>query len=308
MINYVVLQHGDLRKYGGERLDRFLEKIKNGESFITKKGEVVISKSEYARLLPIMNERGFNTTIKAGSITLKYPADFYKTPEFGGRGIGSGTRTEKFALTKFKDHLDETLINNKTNAIKLLIGGRYVECASVIPTSNKGYGKAPKSDFTIIDLNKKEVAWISHKNGKSAKDFQQYGGLTSPKFNNVVELNYFLNSVPNQFTSGMSYNMKVTDKSVILMSVYGLEYSIGGKRSAQNVDEFHQGEMKLKKIGNAFEIVSSHKGINGEVPTGGYACYYLGRYGSKENNKGIKNCRLGVFPMDKVPRSSKEIK
>jgi len=96
------------------------------------------------------------------------------------------------------------------------------------------------------------------------------------------------------------------------MSVYGTAF--GGEPAAENVDEFHQGTLKLKKLaGNAtYEIISSHKGSNGSIlDSGGYEPIYYARYtgdrGARVAGEFIENARIGVFPAAKAAKTSKLI-
>ena len=303
------LQHNDLTKRGGDRLNVFWDKIKDGDPFLTTKGLVKIDKSEYDRLKLEMPQRGYSTTIKAGRSTVKYPADFFKTPEFGGKGKGAGTAAEDRYLSSFQKEIEKVLTREEMPYINLKIGGRTVQCSGIRSTSQTGR-RAPKADFTIFDINGKAVAWISHKAGRTGSDFQQYGGLTDPIYKNIKEVQKFAldakKMYPNGFERGVTVFRKVTDRKVLGIAIYGLEY---GKRtrSKENVDEFHQGPMNLKKSGNGYTIISNHKGLNGDIPKGSHEAYYVARYTNNVAYLGITNARVGVFPRGKIPGTAKEI-
>ena len=309
MATWSVLQHNDLTKRGGDRLNVFWDKIRDGEDFFTARGLVKIDKGELARLKAEMPKKGYSTTIKAGSITLNYPKDFFKTPEFGGKGKGAGTAAEDRYLSAFIKEIESVLTKTEMPYLDLRIGGRIVQCSGIRSTSQTGR-RAPKADFTIFDLKGNATAWISHKAGSTGADFQQYGGLTDPIYNNIPEVQKFAADAkakyPDGFKSGNTVYRKVKDKKVLGIAIYGLEY---GKlrRSKENVDEFHQGPMKLKKVGRVWEIDSNHKGLNGDIPTGGWEAYYVARYTSNVAYLGIKNARVGVFPKAKLARTSEEI-
>lgn len=309
MPTWSVLQHNDLTKRGGDRLTIFWDKIRDGEDFFTARGLVKIDKEELARLKAEMPKKGYSTTIKAGSITLNYPKDFFKTPEFGGKGKGAGTAAEDRYLSAFIKEIESVLTKTEMPYLDLRIGGRIVQCSGIRSTSQTGR-RAPKADFTIFDLKGNATAWISHKAGSTGADFQQYGGLTDPIYNNIPEVQKFAADAkakyPDGFKSGNTVYRKVKDKKVLGIAIYGLEY---GKlrRSKENVDEFHQGPMKLKKVGRVWEIDSNHKGLNGDIPTGGWEAYYVARYTSNVAYLGIKNARVGVFPKAKLARTSEEI-
>ena len=309
MSTWKVLAHNDLLKYGGERLIIFIDKIKEGEEFLTSKGLVKIHKDEVNRLQWEMPEKRYKTIIKTNKGNIRYPQDFFKTPEFGGKGKGAGTAAEDRYLGAFEKEIEKILTMEEMPYIDLNIGGRIVQCSGVRSTKQTGR-RPPKGDFTIFDVNGNAVAWISHKAGFNGSDFQQYGGVTDPVYNNKDEVQKFAedcrNMFPVGFTNGTSLYRKIKDKKVIGIAVYGLEYG-STARSKENIDEFHQGFMKLKKKGRYYEIESNHKGLNGDIPGSSWEAFLLARYSSKDNNLNVKSARLGIFPKGKIPGTAKEI-
>lgn len=310
------LAHNDLTKRGGDRVLTFLSKISSGQSFQTSKGEVVLDPSAYDLIKDDMRSRGFRFTFdgivsNGNRIKLEYPKDFLKTPEFGGKGKGSGTVAEDAALLQFKDELERALAYTEENFIPLKINKRIVNCAGIISTPQLGR-RAPKSDFSVIDENGKEVGWISHKDGSSPTHFQNYGGLTDPSFKSNEEVFSFVKVVSElQFVPKVSAFRYVKDKEIICKSIYGLDY--GSSPGHENVDEFHQGPMILQKEKDHYIITSNHKGLNGDLPQegSGYECIYYARYASDRGNKFrdiiVKNARIGVFPRAKAASTAEEI-
>lgn len=307
------LQHNDLTKRGGDRLKVFLDKIKSGEEFFTTKGLVVIDKDEHARLKDEMPQKGYRTTIKAKPTSLKYQYDFFKTPEFGGKGKGAGTAAEDRYLAAFQKELEEVMMKEEVSYINLVIGFRTVKCSGIMSTPMRGR-RPPKADFTIFDPDGKEVAWISHKAGKTGADFQQYGGLTDPIYNNVKEIQDFVAAVQKNSPDGLgpreTYYRKIKDKNVLGLVLWGLDHGKNGMTGPENVNEFHQGPMKLVKTAGKYKIMSNHKVMNGPGAInlqGSWEPYYVARYTDNVKYLGIKNARVGVFPSGKVPRTAKEI-
>ena len=104
--------------------------------------------------------------------------------------------------------------------------------------------------------------------------------------------------------------MSVEKSSIINKSIYGVDYS--SKRGIDNIDEFHQGSMTLKKSGKVYEINSHHKGKNGDIPrSGGYECIYFARYtsdrGARVAGMFVGNARIGVFPAGKTVNTTQKI-
>lgn len=318
MPEYNILQHNDLTKRGGDRLLTFLDKVKTGKEFVTTKGVAIVDKSQFKLLESSMNSKGFSAVLdaKVGSrkVELKYPNDFYKTPEFGGKGAGSGTAAEDRYLTNLREEIVKVLQQTDSPLIRLkLAGKRIVNCAGVGKTSRAGYRLDPKSDFSILDENGNEVGWLSHKAGSKASDFQQYGGLSDAAFSNNREVKKFMKDCiaryPKGLPSGVSLYRFVKDKNVIMFSVYGTDF--GKKPNAQNVDEFHQGDVKVVKSGLTYMLSSTHKGINGDIPKGEYQCIYFARYtsdrGARVAGEFLPNARVGVFPYGKIANTSELI-
>ena len=298
------------------RISMFLKKIKSKEKFATvNDGEVIIDPKEYDEMMIGMQSAGFSKTVKvkAGnkSMTLTYPGDFLKTGEFGGKGKGSGVAAENAALTIANANLNSVLKAEKSPTIRLKIGKRIVDCAAIISTPNPG-GRDPKSDFTVVDGSGKAVAHISHKAGRTAKDFQQYGGVTDLK--NDAEITSFMKTLigmrPEGLKSGETFYRPIKSKELVLKSIYGVNAGVS-KVDINNCDEFHQGEMKFVKKGKVYEIQSVHKGIVGDIPTsGGYEPVLLARYNRRRGTYGnlvLDMSRIGIFPLAKISSTSKKI-
>lgn len=318
----------DLRK-DQTRCEIFIKKVKDGDTFGTVKyGEVTIAKKELNKVKLFMTADGGKLPEKRSFIivqtnkgNLKIPNDFLKTGDFGGRGAGSGVSAETSAMQFFNQNLNSILKKEGISQIKLKINGRTVWCACMQKTEGKYNGKEPKSDMTIVDATGKPVAYISHKAGKSAKDYQQYGGVSDAalpeSYKGNPAIKKFMQAVqklrPSGLKSGDSFYRKLTDDNLIKIMMYGPEYGVGKKPSISNVDEFHLGDMKLMGSGSGpYVIQSNHKGVNGEVPDGEFEAVLFIRY---QANRGdaraagevVKNARVGIFPLAKISTTTKKI-
>ena len=91
-------------------------------------------------------------------------------------------------------------------------------------------------------------------------------------------------------------NLNTDGKNIVLRSIYGIDYQTGLKgRGLNNIDEFHQGEMKIIKRKDSYIIKSNHSALHGFIPRDDYKCILYARYSSDMNHFGIKSCRAGVF-------------
>lgn len=310
MPEWKILQHNDLMK-DPSRSEMFLSKIKSEEEFLTTKGMVKINTGEYDDFATGFKGQGFNKKVKTNKGVLQYPKDFYKTPELGGKGKGSGVAAENAALKIAQANLLEVLDKEKQSYITLKIGKRTVQCAEIISTPNPG-GRDPKSDFAIKDLKGNMVAHISHKAGRNASGFQQYGGVTD--LPDEKEITSFVSDIlkikPKGLNSGDTYYRKLKSNDIANKSIYGVDY---GKNlvTVNNVDEFHQGTMNFVKKGSSYIITSLHKGISGTVPRNNdYEPILVARYNRRAGRYGnlnLANSRIGIFPKAKVSRKAKEI-
>ena len=315
----------DLRK-DDARVTMFINKVRDGEKFATKNNgfEVIINKDQLDVVTDFMKAdnglpaRATSLKVKTNKGELTIPKDFLKTGEFGGRGKGSGVAAETLAMNDFNTKLFNILKKERDNYISININGRTVKVAEMQKTEGKYQGKEPKSDMSLVDPSGTPVAFISHKAGRTAKDYQQYGGVSDKalpqKFRGNREIKKFMQDVkkerPNGLQAGDSFYRPITDKSLVGMSMYGPEY--GNGPSISNVDEFHLGNMNLVKKGNAYTITSVHKGTNGDMPKGDFEAVLFIRFQQRRGDaraagEVVKNARVGIFPMAKTTSTSKKI-
>lgn len=297
---YRPLIPSELLKAGREgRINTFFDKIKAGEEFLLMSGKLVkIKKDSDLETLAMSAYNSGNKkalgAIKFTSttgITYKF-ADFAKSAEFGGKGGGSGTVAEDAALADIQKKLAEVLSTEKTPYIKVKIGNEIVKMAEVISTPG-----TPKADFHVIDEKGNEVAWISHKKGRKANDFQQYGGMT--EINDEAEVRQFANDV-KKILGGKRLPMKtafarpVSAKSVALKTLYGKDYKAGKASGRQNINVLYQGPMSFAKVGGNYKITSNHTVVHGEIPSGDYECYYYCRPAQDRTQFGVSGARFFI--------------
>lgn len=311
---------GKMRKRG--RISVLVDKIKNGEEILTTKGLVVLDKK--------IEVNGVEHDVKSMQQTLEDPKstntkvkffvkgkaisidDTFKTPEFGGRGAGSGEAAEDAYLTSFRNNLLQTIESEGAPYITIIIKGRQEKVTDIIKTPPYRGDRNPKSDFSLIGLDgSTQVGFISHKAGSGPKDFQQYGGISKDKqLASNSKVQDFAQAVkdarPDGLVSGDKLTRKVKDPKVKQLTLYGPE--AGKKPSPYNVDEFHQGQMSLKGARGVYKIISTHKVIRPKVPKGGYEPTYVARYNKRTQSVGdikIDNARLGVFAKDQYTNTTK---
>lgn len=298
------LAYADMIKRDNWKL--FLTKIENSAPFETvDKKEVILGHSSakdhmlFIKMCKSMKvddlknsifSKGFPT--KSGAFILL--SKLQKTKEFGS--AGNTTAKEDKAL----DQLREAIVAEKkrTGLIELpfKIKSNSFKVYDAISTPG-----TPKSDFHFVDKAGKEVYWMSHKDGRTEKDFQQWGGISEKEIevNKHKETQKFIESckavwgdrLPNATTAAM----KIKSDQLKNMAVYGVEY--GKAFGRQNVNACYQGDVSLKLVGKFYEVFSPHTTYNGEVPHGGYDPVFMIIYKGDRDQFGIGGARLTISPM-----------
>jgi|TARA_B110000037_G_scaffold52990_1_gene64934 hypothetical protein len=242
-----------------------------------------------------------------------------KTKEFGS-SEGVATKAEDWAL----NHLNKTFTELKGDKkeIPVVIGDRTVQVSEFISTPKSCSGDC-KSDWSAVDANGNDVAWISHKkieNSKKGKeghshgaDFHGWGGMSDrvmkDVYNDIPEIkqeildfsNDVLKAYPtdgekSKLPKGVWLFRKIKTGILRGISVYGPAFR--GKDSArglQNVDLILQGTPSFD--GNTLVADIHHS--NGDRAEDGYEPYLTARYNPSRNSdiQGIsfKGMRFSIY-------------
>ena len=298
------LSASEIKKYDW-RPEVFIKKMKEKSKFEVSGGKKVELK--YSEDAEKKLRRGISTELNQ----LKFEAvdgtqyklsDFVKTSEFGGKGEGSGTIKEDRALASLRDQINSAKKVMAAATIKVKIKDRTYDVFDVVSTPG-----TPKSDFHLIDINGKEIAWISHKDGKTAKDFQQWGGMSErnePKIHSHLEVKSFIEYLKKIYPSGLpnatTLAREIKDRKLKMMSVYGNEF--GGAYSRQNVTLMLQGDIKLTRQGSYYTITAYHTHFNGEEMKGDYEPVFMAIYKGDRSDFGVRGTRIVISP-----RSSRKV-
>jgi hypothetical protein len=221
-----------------------------------------------------------------------------KSSEFGGKGAGGGLIKEEQAQKDLQSEIDEAIKKNK--------GPITIKCGTVLYKNIIRVEKTsgtPKSDFHLVNTADEAVIWISHKDGSTAKDFQQWGGISErkePKIFNHPETQKFITDLKNTYTQGLppatTVYRHIKDKNLKFFPVYGNAY--GGALGEQNVTILLQGPPGLKKVGNHYELTANHVHFNGDSVDGnGFDPVLMAIYKGDRSDAGVKGTRIVISPV-----------
>lgn len=178
----------------------------------------------------------------------------------------------------------------------------------------------PKADVALVSWDGKkltDVCFISHKMGTSAKDFQQYSGITDKADGNKPgsiskdkDVQAFLKEIAQpgiykKITKDKQrFYHEVRSKTLIGKAVYGPEYG-SAKFGIDNIHGIGQGIPVLKKIAAGYELTftaGSH--FNGDTQpfiTGSYKAVIGGRYTAGRNfnvnSRNYTDVRVLILPL-----------
>ena len=288
----------ELRKYDW-RAEVFVRKIQEKSPFEVTGGSNVVLTMPKGGKNVLMS--GSDDQLKALQFASESGAvykltDIVKNADFGGKGERGGTIKEDIALSSLKEQMNKAKKENQTSTVKIKIGAKTYNAYDAESTPG-----TPKSDFHLIDTDGKEIAWISHKDGKTEKDFQQWGGMSErsePTIYSHKESQKFINDLKKIFPSGLpratTIARKIKDSKLKKMSVYGNEY--GNSLSRQNVTVTLQGAIELVKSGSAYKLTAYHTHLNGEDLHGGYDPVFMAIYKGDRSDFGVVGTRVVIAP------------
>lgn len=290
----------EMRKYDW-RPEVFIRKLREGSVF-------ELNSAKKVTLLPPLD---VEEILRNGSTTelneLRFSdingeiyklSDFKKTVEFGGKEGGASLAKEDMALKQLRADINNKKEEIGKSTIPIKIGNKVYEVYDVQSTPG-----TPKSDFHLVDINGKEIVWISHKDGTKVTHFQQWGGTSSriePQIASHKETQEFVNKLKSIFPKGLipkspSYFRRIKDEKLKMMSIYGKDF--GKNMGRQNVTLVVQGNLSLRKISNYYEINAQHYHVNGERITNEYEAVFMTRLSSDRGDFGIKGLRLFIAPI-----------
>lgn len=167
-----------------------------------------------------------------------------------------------------------------------------------------------KADFVLLNEKNNPVIFISHKDGKTVKHFQQLSGVSSPNIINHTFVNSFVDYLKDNYPNGIpkgygtiaskeipqnkSYNRELLHKCVF-GDDHKNEYGI------DNVNALIQGNIKFTIKNNGYDITSdshfiiNHNDSSQKLP---FETRIMAMYRSDRNNQGLPKTRIMIAPTD----------
>lgn len=286
------LTPAELCKYNW-RVAVFLKKYGNEQPFEFETGpkKVLVYSHQVAKLIQNKKVDQLQGEIFLGKNKKLYSiSDLKLTPEFM-ETKGFGLEAKEIKGTNVQ--LEDVKVALASATVPFKIGSNTYDISSLQKTQG-----LMKSDFHFVTNKNEPVVWISHKDGRTAADFQQWGGITEPGIKEHREVDLFIDSVKAMFPSGIDKGVTVAreidDKRLKMMSVYGNKY--GGPFNEQNVTAVVQGPIDINKKGNYYHLCSNHVHLNGEDITGDFTPVLMAIYKGDRDQAGIKGARLTIQP------------
>ena len=214
------------------------------------------------------------------------------------------TRTQD---TTAKQDKEINNIANTINDIKEKTGLDYVSVKVSDSIYNiksiKRLEDKSKADFCFIDINDKEVGFVSHKDGNSPKSFQQWSGTShrfQPEIFDHPETKQFIKALKERFVNGLppasTVARRIVDERLKKIAVFGNNFGMDFDRD--NVEAVMQGELKLGKYQDYYILFASHYTIkNGNLPEYGYDPVFMAVHKKDRSDHWIKDCRLTINPL-----------
>lgn len=212
--------------------------------------------------------------------------------------IPAGTFAEAKAVNKFNDRIIEESLKIGKGITIDIAGRKYTDIVGC--RFEKTESPLPKSDFHFYDDNGRALIFCSYKDGKRAKDFQQYGGVSQasgmyPKFKK--EIDTFAEMVridsDGELKSGYSAISDGASKELKMHSIFGKDY--GKPFGKNNVQVVLQGDVDIVSFGSSFKIDATHMMVTGQEPKGDYDAE-ISTVKKDRNEFGVRNSRFGVSP------------
>lgn len=210
---------------------------------------------------------------------------------------------EQKQITQIRSQLNK--LKYSDNCIPLKFNGNYYNISAIEKV--KGNKKA---DFALIDDKNNPAIFISHKDGKTVKHFQQLSGISCIEIINHPVVESFVNYLKKNYSNGIPKGYgtiaskeinqdDIENRNLLQKCVFGCDH-----KSDYGIDNVHaliQGNISFTYNGNAYDISSdshiiiNYNDINQKLP---FETRIMAMYRSDRNNQGLPKTRIMIAPTD----------
>lgn len=185
--------------------------------------------------------------------------------------------------------------------IKIKLNNKLIQgVAQVITTVTPN----SKSDFYLADAKGKALVHISHKDGRSPRDLQQWADITEDKIVAHPEVKEFVKKCKTKYAGaiprGEAAYASIKSKDLSMMAVFGVNWDRGGT-DTNKIDVVIQGTPGLKKVSKGetqvYELTSTGNIYSrGEIPNGGFTPVLTAIHKSGRGQFDIKDSSFSIYP------------
>lgn len=225
-------------------------------------------------------------------------------------------KKETMALNAIKANLDK--LKGANESVRLAIRGEIFSSSSnvqsvVLEDVDKVEG-TPKADFIFMIASNPPI-YISHKDGRTAKNFQQYGGFDALRDHPFIKefLERIRKVTGGTLTSSQEFAVPIPQKHIDLgiKAMFGIDASTNNKNwTPNNIQLIMQGDItfvqsKIEQFENAYEITPSGHAMYNPALTRGkldmtesdpyWPALYVSYRSDMGGSLGFKNARFGIW-------------
>jgi len=292
-------------------MELFIEHIEKKKSFLNDRTNKKVfvgrkNKKEHEKIVEMLKTKGIEAfrykksmvlpTIDGGSILLTH---LHKSAVFGG--VKSTTHIEDRELDNLNRHIENIKKKESSLYVDIKANGKIYHITHAV--SVKG---TPKADWNLVDIDGNNVVFISHKDGRKATDFQQWGGVTDPIIKSHREVVNFGNDIKQMlkendlksFPRATTIGREIKDMKLKQMAMYGYAFKSGIEGgNINNCDLLVQGNVSLVKSNNYYVIKAHHVVNRGVIPNDKtYVPILVGMFRRGRKSFNIQDLRAGIWP------------
>ena len=213
----------------------------------------------------------YHAVVKHKGKTVHVPISKINKPKIGRAG-SNPEQAEESHMNDLNDQIEKAKKKSGVKELTIYTSTGRKKVSRVVKAPSTGKQK-PKADFVFHNEKGEDTHYVSHKDGSKPQHFQQLGGVTNetnhPTIKKVAK--HLAKNHPQGVTGTVSYSLdrsKPENEELVNRAAFGRNF--GKERGVENVDEIHQGPMKLVPHPNGkaghYVLQSNNVISNGRIP------------------------------------------